>query len=310
LTHPSVKEGIDFTNKQIQKVLLATSRGLSSFHRDTQLAKLRKKHEIQCDGKLYHEYCVCINAIPERDTIANEYSTAADIDYIWKDAGFMVDVCGYTRSATALLKLKFLGYVEVFQRVVDGLILNDKLCFARSGDIKDPLLKQLWLVKGCTTLTIEVMMKYYQSNAYRLHKDLSRAKAATAKWKASSKKAANITQAHEEIFGCIAAIDSMKRELSEDNMYAFVKLVDGDYHKYFSEKYTKFAMAVDFVLPCECIVWQYETFKEAFPSSHCMFSIMVSSERYYVELANIFRNNNAQTEGDLFASVLGDQSWL
>ena len=69
-----------------------------------------------------------------------------------------------------------------------------------------------------------------------MHKDLSRAKAATVKWKASSKAAADITQARKETFDCVAAIDSMKRELSEDNMYAFVNLVDGKYHTYFKEK--------------------------------------------------------------------------
>ena len=120
-------------------------------------------------------------------------------------------VCGYILGLTAhstSLKLKYLGYVEIFQRAVDGSLLNDELFFARSGDIKDPLLKQLWFIKGCTTSTIEVMMKHYQStdqsNAYRLN---------------------------------------------------------------------KFTRAVDFVLLRECIVRQYETFKETFPITHCMFQL-------------------------------------
>ena len=102
-------------------------------------------------------------------------------------------------------------------------------------------------------------MNYHQLNAYLLSKDLSQAKAATAKWKVASKAAANITR--EEIFDCITAIDPMKMELSVHNMYAFAKLEDGDYQKYFLEKYSKFTMAVDFILPREYISQQYETFK-------------------------------------------------
>ena len=108
------------------------------------------------------------------------------------------------------------------------------------------------------------------------------------------------SQEHKETSSINAAVESTKRELAEENMYAFAKQVDSDYHKYFSEKYLKFNRVVDFVLPHEYIVRQYETFKETFPLSHCVYSTMVSSERYYVELVSIFRNNNAQMEGDLF----------
>ena len=97
-------------------------------------------------------------------------------------------------------------------------------------------------------------MKYYQSNAYQLCNNLFRAKTATAKWKAAYKAVANIAQAHEEKNDCIAAIDSMKMELSEHNMYAFAKLVDGDYQNHLSEKCSKFTIAADFILPRKCIV--------------------------------------------------------
>ena len=89
-------------------------------------------------------------------------------------------------------------------------------------------------------------------------------------------------------------------ELSEHNMYAFAKLVDGDYQNHFSEKCSKFTMAVGFILPRKCIVRQYEAFIRIFLLSHSMFSIMVSSERDCMELANVFQNINAQIEGDLF----------
>ena len=39
-----------------------------------------------------------------------------------------------------------------------------------------------------------------------------------------------------------------------------------------------------------------------------MFSIMVSLERFCVELANIFQNINAQIKGNLFKSNINDKT--
>ena len=55
-----------------------------------------------------------------------------------------------------LLKLKHISAIQIFKLTTPGVILNNSLAFDESGDIDEPLLKQLWTIRACTQSTIEL----------------------------------------------------------------------------------------------------------------------------------------------------------
>ena len=70
------------------------------------------------------------------------------------DTGLNVEVCGYPSTSKALLKLKHIAPAKIFKLVSSGEILNNELSFDDSGDIDEPLLKQLCLVHGLSLIHI------------------------------------------------------------------------------------------------------------------------------------------------------------
>ena len=92
-----------------------------------------------------------------------------------KGVGINVEVCGFPTSKKALLKFKHIAPVEIYQLNTKS-VMNDSLGFKKSGDLDDPLLRQLWLVRGDTSSSIELMMKYYQESSNRFKKAMKRNK--------------------------------------------------------------------------------------------------------------------------------------
>ncbi len=63
----------------------------------------------------------------------------------------------------AFIAIKHFAYVEMY--LCPNTVIHDDIKFNTKGDILEPFLEQLWLANGCTSTTIEVLMKFHQENA-------------------------------------------------------------------------------------------------------------------------------------------------
>ena len=87
-------------------------------------------------------------------------------------AGLLFDVCGYSKTKSVLFRLKHTPFLEFYQRTKNGEVLNDSIVFKDTRNpvsLADPLLDNLFSVKGCKVSSMEVMMKYYQADAKARH---------------------------------------------------------------------------------------------------------------------------------------------
>ena len=83
--------------------------------------------------------------------------------------------------------IRHLAHFEFYKRTVDGAVLNDDIDFAPTKNpdsLAEPLIEQLFAVKGCKMSTMEVMMKFYRADATarrRVIAKMDKAKAAGVK---------------------------------------------------------------------------------------------------------------------------------
>ena len=81
--------------------------------------------------------------------------------------------------------------------------------------------------------------------------------------------------------------------------------MDEVYRQSYISHYNDFTHVSSFLVERKDIVTLYETFRENFPMCHSIFSIIVSSSRYCVQLASLFSNEDASTTPDVSAAGVG-----
>ncbi len=136
--------------------------------------------------------------------------------------GIRIEVCGHPLNKTVLIKFNSFSCIEFYQMSKPDSVLNSGLFFEEKGDIDEPLLRKLWLVRGCTSSTIELMMKHFKESSHRLNKELKRIRRDTAK----KKEKANQQAAMEKEIGKNELIELMTKELTEERMFNFAKIVN------------------------------------------------------------------------------------
>ena len=95
------------------------------------------------------------------------------LQHFWNaGTGLRFQMCEYSHSQSALLKLSHIAYCEFYQCTVDGAVLNDDaigFTDTRNPNLPtEPLIEQLFAVKGCKLSTMEAMIKLYRSEVFRL----------------------------------------------------------------------------------------------------------------------------------------------
>ena len=280
-TPPELKEDITYASDRFDRVVMSTHTRLPADQKKEELVRVRRTHECARDGGVVHEYRCRVKNYPERGTLSSTCLTYADVRLMFKgDVGINVEVCGYPQNEKVLLKLKHIHALEIYQISPRDAQLNDGLRFESNGDIDEPLLRQLWFVKGCTTSTIELMMKYYQESSKRLKKQVSNMKSRKRKRKAKEAEGVEGPESNSSDL-----INLMEHELSEKRIGAYAKWVDDQYHDCFRQQYSSFERLDNHLIPSSVVWEQYRRFKENFPLAHAMFSIMVSTSRKSIELA-------------------------
>ena len=148
-------------------------------------------------------------------------------------------MCGYSRHKTVLFKLQHCHHLEFYLRTVDGNVLNDEIAFqdtSNPGNLSDPLLDQLFMMKGCKLSCLEVLMKYYKADAKatrRIVARMEKAKAAGAK----QSDDAEALQLNNFIFAalneedCLEVLDSLLKILSEVTPLLFDGMCLVDIHE-------------------------------------------------------------------------------
>ena len=165
--HPKCFTAAVDINQRIDRVLLKSCTGITPSERTAQLNLLKQKHAIARGSETYYEFAVRLKHFGELQDLQINSLRSADLDRLWKSDGFgpSIELCGYARTSTALLRLRYYPYVEMYQRS-SSLYLDD-VTFPKSGDLDEPLLQEIWAAKGCTVRTVEIMMRYYQELSKR-----------------------------------------------------------------------------------------------------------------------------------------------
>ena len=121
---------------------------------------------------------------PEREQLDTINASPALLDHFWgSGAGLRFHICGYSTNKSVLFKLRHCHHLEFYLRTNDGNVLNDDIEFQYTGNparLADPLLDQLFLMKGCKLSCLEIMMKYYKADAMALRRIKSKMEKAKA----------------------------------------------------------------------------------------------------------------------------------
>ena len=70
-------------------------------------------------------------------------------------------------NKSVLFRLRHCHHLEFYLQTINGNVLNDSLEFKDTRNLislADPLIDQLFSVKGCKLSCLEVMMKYYKAD--------------------------------------------------------------------------------------------------------------------------------------------------
>ena len=116
-----------------------------------------------------------------------------------------------------LFKLQHCHHMEFYLRTADGNVLNDDIAFQDTSNpenLSDPLLDQLFMMKGCKLLCLEVLMKYYKADAKATRRIVARMKKAKAAGAKESDNAEAL-QVNNVIFA------ALNEELFESRIYKF-----------------------------------------------------------------------------------------
>ena len=254
---PHVQQALKYFNNKFDSLLSSTLGPLPASQKKEHLHRMKKTHELSRDGRVAHEFRCRVKNYPERATLSSYHLTDNDIRLMFeRDIGINVEVCGYPLNQRTLIKFKHISAIEIYECVPSDSVLNDGLSFNPSGDIDEPLLSQLWLVRGCTSSSIELMMKYYQESSKRLQKKLLRLKRSTKKKNEEAKKMSekNDTAVKRNM------ISLLQDELTEDRMYSYASWVDSQYKDRFRNEYSTWSSLIEFLAPCSLISQQYLRF--------------------------------------------------
>jgi hypothetical protein len=210
-------------------------------------------------------------------------------------AGLRFKMCGYSNQKSALFKLRHLAHFEFYKRTVDGAVLNDNIDFAptRNPDaLAEPLIEQLFLVKGCKMSTMEVMMKFYRADATARRcviAQMDKAKAAGVQ----ETDADEDTKIHNFL------IAALSEELTESRLYKYVRTVDTAHKQSAIWHYSGFTTINEDCLPANEHASLYLHFREAFPTYDAVLSFIVWASSFRVELATSFDTFNRPSDIDV-----------
>ena len=271
--------------KDINTVLLSSCQGLQREERDSQLKTILRTHEMKRDGGDCLEFQMRLKNWPEREQLDTLNASPALLDHFWgSGAGLRFHICGYSTNKSVLFKLRHCHHLEFYLRTNDGNVLNDDIKFQDTGNparLADPLLDQLFLMKGCKLSCLEIMMKYYKADAMALRRIKSKMDKAKAEGIKSSNESEE-ARVHNYLF------DAMKDELSEDRLYKFTRKVDSVYYDHMLKHYSGFTKITDTALSPAEENEMYLQYCESFPTCHAVFSQIVSASSFRVELATAF----------------------
>ena len=277
-------------NQRVNRVLIQSCTGLTSSERREQLTLLKRKHIKMRGSQTYYEFAVRLKHFGELKDIQINSLRHSDLDRLWKSDGFgpSIELCGYARTTTALLRLRYYPYIEMYQRS-SSLFLDD-VEFQKSGDLDDPFLQAIWLAKGCTVRTVEVLMRYYQALAER-RQDQCRYLRKKLKQKTDGDDALN--ESHDRY----ARTDFMRNiygELKSQRLFSFADEVDALYESNFKLVYSNFAPMRNTVISPADIFFLYEKFRSAFPHTHAILAMIVSTSNDFVPVASPVRRESTR----------------
>ena len=214
------------------------------FFRHFQL-RLKQKHSIARGSDTYYEFPVRLKHFGELQDLQINSLRASDLDRLWKSdgSGPSIELCGYARTTTALIRLRYYPYVEMYQRL--SSLFLDAVTFPNSGDLDEPLLQEIWAAKGCTVGTVEIMVRYYQELSKR-HKDQCRNLGTQLKRKNAQNNAVNalLNESHAGSHATYTKLDYMRSinaKLKKTRLFSFVDKVDAMYESKYKLVYSNFA---------------------------------------------------------------------
>ena len=283
--HPKCFTAAVDINQQIDRVLLKSCTGITPSERTAQLDLLKQKHAIARGSETYYEFAVRLKHFGELQDLQINSLRSSDLDRLWKSDGFVpsIELCGYARTSTALLRLRYYPYLEMYQRS-SSLYLDD-VTFPKSGDLDEPLLEEIWAAKGCTVRTVEIMMRYYQELSKR-RKDHCRYLANQLKQKSATVSAVdtllNDTQATNTK---LVYMRNITAELKKSRLFSFADKVDKMYESKYKVVYSNFVYMRNTVVSPADISKLYNIFRDDFPHAHALFSIIVSKAHDQIEIS-------------------------
>ena len=227
--HPKRLPAAVNINQQIDRVLIQSCTGIISSVRREQLSMLKRKHIKIRGSQTHYEFAVRLKHFGELQDIQINSLRHSDLDRLWKSDNFgpFIELCGYARTTKALLRLRYYPYIEMYQR--SSSLFLDNVEFQKSGDLDHIFLQVIWLAKGCTVRTVEVLMRYYQELAVRcqdqcqyLRKQLKR--------KTDSNDVLNESQ---DAYARSDFMSHIHDELKSKRLFAFTDKVDALYKSRF-----------------------------------------------------------------------------
>ena len=223
-------------NRRIDRVLIQSCTGITSSERREQLSFLKLKHIKIRGSETYYEFAVRIKHFGELKDMQLNSFRHSDLDRLWKSDGFgpSIELCGYARTTTALLRLRYYPYIEMYQRSCS--LFLDEAEFPRRGDLNESFLQAIWLAKGCNVRTVEVMMRYYQELSRRRHLQCFHL---TNRLKKKTDGEVLLNESHD-MYARRDFMRSIHGELKSERLYAFADKVDGIYEARFKLVYSNF----------------------------------------------------------------------
>ena len=292
--HPKCLPAAVDINQRIDRVLLKSCTGITPSERTAQLSLLKQKHSIARGSDTYYEFPVRLKHFGELQDLQINSLRASDLDRLWKSDGFgpSIELCGYARTTTALLRLRYYPYVEMYQRS-SSLFLDD-VTFPNSGDLDEPLLQEIWAAKGCTVRTVEIMMRYYQELSKR-RKDQCRHLGTQLKKKNAKGNA--VSTLLNESHASYTKLDYMlniNAELKKTRLFLFADKVDVMYESKYKIVYSNFVYMRNTIVSPEDISKLYNTFRQDFPHAHALFSIIVSKSYDQIQISTSLLTGRGQ----------------
>ena len=284
-TSDLAKKGIEHVTNQLEAIINDTNSWMDVSEREEALVQHRRTHVIvRNNDKEYYEFCVRIRSYPESSRLETSGADQSYINLIWSQgAGIYVELCGYTKSRTAILKFQHLAYIEVYSLTSDGMFLNDNIKFphARRESLVKPLHELLAESNGCRLSTMEVLMKYYRADSNASVRATTIAARTTPT--IPNKPIAN---GDSSMFHA-----GLTTELSDESTSKFISMVDNLYGTEYRRHYSSFTRVCEYLVCRTDLSVLYNKFKEWFPICHSSFAQIVSPSHrrsYQVPLSAAF----------------------